>query len=148
MRQSATTLRVRARAWMVDHDLQRLRGRGETRCGLNLVGAGVPEVVAMTVTGHADRAVFQRYNVRRDDVQADALERQEMYLTQRRGTTPTTVTPLRRPGPIRGTTDHATRNPINSTTAKALSRRRLGAMTSRTRKWRNWQTRRIQDPVG
>ena len=36
----------------------------------NLVGAGVPEVVAMTVTGHADRAVFQRYHVRRDDVQA------------------------------------------------------------------------------
>ena len=35
----------------------------------NLVGAGVPEVVAMTVTGHADRAVFQRYHVRRDDVQ-------------------------------------------------------------------------------
>ena len=36
----------------------------------NLVGAGVSEVVAMTVTGHADRAVFQRYHVRRDDVQA------------------------------------------------------------------------------
>ena len=36
----------------------------------NLVGAGVPEVVAMTVTGHADRAVFQRYHVRRDDVRA------------------------------------------------------------------------------
>ena len=53
------------------------------------------------------------------DVQADTLERQEMYL-----------------------------NPINSTTAKALSRQRLTAMTSRTRKWRNWQTRRIQDPVG
>src|SRR5213596_1748069 len=88
MRQSATTLRVRARAWMVDHDLQRLRGRGETRCGLNLVGAGVPEVVAMTVTGHADRAVFHRYNVRRDDVQADALERQEIYLARKRSTTP------------------------------------------------------------
>ena len=53
------------------------------------------------------------------DVQADTLEQQEMYL-----------------------------NPINSTTAKALSRQRLTAMTSRTRKWRNWQTRRIQDPVG
>jgi len=64
----------------------------------NLVGAGVPEVVAMTVTGHADRTVFQPYNVRRDDVQSDALERQEMYLTQHRGTTPTTLVPLRRPG--------------------------------------------------
>jgi hypothetical protein len=64
----------------------------------NLVGAGVPEVVAMTVTGHADRTVFQRYSVRRDDVQADALERQEMYLTQQCGTMPTTLVPLRRPG--------------------------------------------------
>jgi hypothetical protein len=52
----------------------------------------------MTVTGHADRTVFQPYNVRRDDVQSDALERQEMYLTQHRGTTPTTLVPLRRPG--------------------------------------------------
>ncbi len=55
----------------------------------NLVGSGVPEVVAMTITGHADRTVFQRYAVRRDDVQADALERQEQYLTKKRGTTRT-----------------------------------------------------------
>ena len=30
--------------------------------------------------------VFKRYNVRRDDVQADALARQQAYLEARRGT--------------------------------------------------------------
>ena len=49
----------------------------------------------MTVTGHADRSVFQRYNLRRDDVQADALERQESYLARKRGTT-ATPTPITR----------------------------------------------------
>ncbi len=40
----------------------------------------------MTVTGYVERSVFQRYNVRRDDVQAAALDRQESYLTRKRGT--------------------------------------------------------------
>jgi len=31
--------------------------------------------------------VFRRYNVRRDDVQADALARQAAYLAQQRGAT-------------------------------------------------------------
>jgi hypothetical protein len=35
--------------------------------------------------------VFKRYNVRRDDVQADALERQETYLARQR-TKPTPPT--------------------------------------------------------
>ena len=42
----------------------------------------------MTITGHADRSVFTRYNVRRDDVRADALAQQESYLVAKRGTTP------------------------------------------------------------
>jgi hypothetical protein len=28
----------------------------------NLVGAGVPEVVAMSITGHVDPSIFKRYN--------------------------------------------------------------------------------------
>ena len=54
----------------------------------NLVAAGVPEAVAMTISGHADANVFKRYNVRRDDVQADALARQQAYLEGVRGTAP------------------------------------------------------------
>ena len=38
----------------------------------------------MTITGHADPNVFKRYNVRRDDVQADALARQLAYLEAQR----------------------------------------------------------------
>jgi integrase len=35
----------------------------------NLIGAEVPEVVALTITGHSDPGVLKRYNIiRRDDV--------------------------------------------------------------------------------
>jgi hypothetical protein len=39
----------------------------------------------MTITGHTDRSVFTRYNVRRDDVQAEALALQQRYLAGKRG---------------------------------------------------------------
>jgi hypothetical protein len=55
----------------------------------NLLGAGVPEAIAMTVTGHADPNVF----VRRDEVQADALAKQTAYLAQQRDA-------KRRPAPL------------------------------------------------
>jgi integrase len=62
----------------------------------NLVDSGAPEPVAMTIAGHADPSVSKRYYVRRDDVQADALVQHLTYLMRKRGTTPTTVAPLRR----------------------------------------------------
>jgi integrase len=52
----------------------------------NLVAASTPEPIAMTITGHADPNVFKRYNVRRDDLQAEALARQQAYLATQRGT--------------------------------------------------------------
>jgi hypothetical protein len=63
----------------------------------NLVGAGVPEVVAMTITGHTDPSLFKRYNIRRDAVQADALQQQEQYLSGQRGSPPAVPTLTRRP---------------------------------------------------
>jgi hypothetical protein len=63
----------------------------------NLVGPGVPEAVAMTITGHSDPSVFKRYNVRRDAVQADALQQQERYLAGQRTSTPAVPTTTRRP---------------------------------------------------
>ena len=57
----------------------------------NLVAADVPEVVAMSITGHVDPSVFKRYNVKRDPVQAEA-GRLAAYLETQRGTTPAVPT--------------------------------------------------------
>jgi integrase len=54
----------------------------------NFVAAGTGEAAAMSITGHADPAVFKRYNVRRDAVQAEAAERRAAYLAAQRGTKP------------------------------------------------------------
>jgi hypothetical protein len=42
--------------------------------------------------------VFKRCNVRRDDVQADALARQQSYLAGKSGTTPTPTDSTQREG--------------------------------------------------
>jgi integrase len=76
------------RAWKkacVTVNLPEGRGQGyvfhDTRhsCVTNLSAAGVPDSVAMQVTGHRSANVFRRYGVQIEDVKRDALRRAHEY---------------------------------------------------------------------
>jgi hypothetical protein len=45
-----------------------------------MTGAGVPDSVATTITGHRSLAIFKRYGIRQESVQRAAMEKVETYV--------------------------------------------------------------------
>jgi integrase len=67
------------------HDFRRTAAR-------NMIRAGVPQSVAMRVTGHETDAMFQRYDITDDRDKIAALDAARNLVNQQAGSTPALVT--------------------------------------------------------